>query len=82
MKLGDRPGGRIFSVCGPIGFWALLHGYQSYVGAGETAMWLMILAAFICGLIMYWVVKRTRNILCAYIVHSAHNIIVILSSVL
>ena len=38
MKLGDTRNGRILSVFGPVAFWALIHGYQSYVGYGEVVM--------------------------------------------
>ena len=59
MKLGDSPGGRAFSVMGPVAFWSMLHGYKAYVGLGEAAMWVMIAGAFGAGLVMYWVWKET-----------------------
>ncbi len=82
MKLGGTRNGRILSVFGPVAFWALLHGYNSYVGYGEMVMWLMILSAFISGLIMYYAVKETKNILVVLIIHGLHNTLVILSTML
>ena len=82
MKLGDTRNGRILSVFGPVAFWALLHGYNSYVGYGEAVMWLMITSAFISGLIMYYAVKETKNILVAFIIHGLHNALVVLSMLL
>jgi len=38
MKLGDSPGGRAFSVMGPVAFWSMLDGYKALVGLGEAAM--------------------------------------------
>jgi len=82
MKLGDTRNGRIFSVFAPVMFWALLHGYQSYVGYGEAVMWLMITSAFISGLIMYYAVRETKNIIGAFIIHGLHNALVILSTLI
>ena len=82
MKLGDTRNGRILSVFGPVAFWALLHGYNSYVGYGEAVMWLMITSAFISGLIMYYTVRETKNILVAFIIHGLHNTLVVLSMLL
>ena len=79
MKLGGTRNGRIISVFGPVAFWALLHGYNSYVGYGEVVMWLMIASAFISGLIMYYAVRETKSILVAFIIHGLHNAFVILS---
>lgn len=79
MKLGGMEAGRAFSVVGPVAFWALLHGYQSYVGYGEAVMWLMIASAFISGLIMYYAVKKTRNIVTAFLIHGAYNALVVLT---
>jgi len=81
-KLGGTEAGRAFSVFGPIAFWALLHGYNSYVGYGESTMWLMIASAFVSGVIMYAVVRKTDNVVTAYIIHGCHNALVILSTLL
>ena len=45
-------------------------------------MWLMITSAFISGLIMYYAVKETKNILVVLIIHGLHNTLVILSTML
>ena len=45
-------------------------------------MWLMITSAFISGLIMYYAVRETKNILVAFIIHGLHNALVILSTLL
>jgi len=82
MKLGGTRNGRIISVFGPVAFWALLHGYNSYVGYGEVVMWLMIASAFISGLIMYYAVRETKSILVAFIIHGLHNAFVVLSMLL
>jgi len=82
MKLGHTRNGRILSIFGPVAFWALLHGYNSYVGYGEAVMWLMITSAFISGLIMYYTVRETKNILVAFIIHGLHNALVVLSMLL
>ena len=78
MRLGDTPEGRAFSVAMPIAFWAVLHGYHSYAVYGSE-MWLLIAAAFISGLIMYWVLRETRSIMSCYIIHGAYNALVILT---
>jgi len=79
MKLGDTESGKTFSMASPIAFWALLHGYQSYVAYGDVVMWVMIATAFVSGLIMYWAVVKTRNIVTAFIIHGCYNAIAILS---
>jgi membrane protease YdiL (CAAX protease family) len=78
-KYGNTQNGRAFSFLVPIGFWALLHGYQSYVSYGPTVMWLLILGAFLSGLVMYWVWRKTDSLLVAILVHGAHNAMVILA---
>ena len=81
MKFGGTREGAAFSIGFPILFWALLHGYQSYVGYGEIIMYLMIFSAFLCGLVMFWAVKQTKNLLVAAIIHGLHNSIVVVASV-
>ncbi len=81
LRLGDTAEGRAFSVSMPIAFWAVLHGYHAYAIYGEQ-MWLLIAAAFISGLIMYWVLKETRCIMSCYIIHGAYNALIILAQAL
>jgi len=65
------------SVAAPIGFWAVLHSYQAYQG---TLMPILVLSAFISGLILFLVLKYTRSLLNAQIAHAGFNSIVVLMS--
>ena len=67
----------LLSVGLPVGFWALLHGYVAYVG---PYMWILILSAFISGLILYGLLKYTRSLENAILAHGCFNSFVILSS--
>ena len=81
-RYGKTPKGQAFAVLAPIGMWALLHGYQSYVAYGPTVMWMMIGGAFLSGLVLFYVWKKTENILIAILVHGVHNSLVILAPVI
>ena len=81
-RYGETPKGQAFAVLAPIGMWALLHGYQSYVAYGATVMWMMIGGAFLSGLVLFYVWRKTENILIAILVHAAHNGLVILAPVI
>jgi len=65
------------SVAAPTGFWAVLHSYQAYQG---TLMPILVLSAFISGLILFLVLKYTRSLLNAQIAHAGFNSIVVLMS--
>jgi membrane protease YdiL (CAAX protease family) len=80
-RYGKTPKGQAFAVLAPIGMWALLHGYQSYVAFGPNVMWMMIGGAFLSGLVLFYVWRKTENILIAILVHAAHNSLVILAPV-
>jgi len=74
-KTGNAP----VSVAAPVGFWAVLHTYLSYNG---PMMWVLVLSAFISGIILFAVLKFTSSLLNAQIAHSGYNSIVILASLL
>ena len=67
------------SVAAPVGFWAVLHAYQSYQG---ELMPILVFSAFLSGIILFLVLKYTRSLLNAQIAHAGFNSIVILMSFL
>ena len=65
------------SVAAPVGFWAVLHCYQAYTG---PSMPILVVSAFVSGIILFLVLKYTRSLLNTQIAHAGFNSIVILAS--
>jgi len=77
LALYGKTGNKWLSVAFPVGVWAALHGYFAYVG---TLMPVLILSAFISGLILYVVMQQTGSLLNAVLAHACFNSVVVLSS--
>ncbi|MDH5689925.1 MAG: CPBP family intramembrane metalloprotease [Candidatus Bathyarchaeota archaeon] len=58
----------------PVLFWASLHAYIAYIG---PILWQLVLAAFVAGLIMFYVIWKTMSLLAAIAVHGLYNVIVL-----
>lgn len=61
----------------PIGIWAVFHAYLAYLGQG---MEVLVIAAFISGIVLFIALRQTKSLLNAVISHGLWNSIVILSS--
>lgn len=72
-KTGNEP----VSVAIPVGIWAALHAYQAYLGA---MMPVLVLSAFLSGVVLYAVLRYTRSLENAIIAHGLYNSIVVLAS--
>ena len=59
----------------PIFFWAMLHAYRAYTGPN---MGVLILSALIGGLIIFYIMYKTRSLLSAILVHAGYNSLVLL----
>jgi membrane protease YdiL (CAAX protease family) len=64
----------IISVAVPVGVWAISHAYLAYLGAN---MPVLVVSAFLSGIILYLVLKYTESLLNAIIAHSLYNILVL-----
>ncbi len=71
----SKPVAKTASVGIPIFFWAMLHAYRAYTGPN---MGVLILSAFIGGLIIFYIMYKTRSLLSAILVHGGYNSIVLL----
>lgn len=72
----DKTYAKVVAIIIPIGFWALLHTYRNPSYMGST-MWVALSAAFIGGLIIFWVMKHTKSLLAAILTHAGYNIAII-----
>lgn len=75
LTLYRKTGNEIISVCVPVGIWAVLHAYHAYLGPLQPVL---VLSAFISGLILYAVLKYTKSLQNAIITHGLYNSLVIL----
>lgn len=68
--LGKSAAG-VIAIVVPIATWAALHMYVSYHG-----QYMLVYAgsAFISGLLIFYVMKKTKSLLAAVLVHSLYNI--------
>ena len=64
----------IVGVVSPILFWATLHAYVAYVG---LIVWQLVAAAFVSGLILFYVMYKTRSLLAAILTHGLFNLVVL-----
>ncbi len=71
-------GNELVSFAVPTGVWSVLHGYISYVGG---TMVMFIVAAFACGIILFYALKRSRSLLLVTMAHGIYNTFVILMAV-
>jgi len=67
----------LLSVALPVGFWAALHAYHAYLG---ELMPVLVVSAFLGGLILYAVLKITNSLENAIIAHGLYNSLVVLTS--
>lgn len=79
LALYRKTQNELISIIVPVGFWAVLHAYQSYMG---PSMPIMVISAFVSGIILFLVLKYTRSLLNAQFAHSGYNGIIVLASLL
>ena len=72
---GDFPA-KVAAVGIPVFSWAILHTYRNTAYQGQY-MGVMVLTAFIAGLVMYAVMWKTKSVLAAIFVHALYNILVL-----
>jgi len=77
MALYYKTKNRPLSIGIPSGIWAAFHGYFAYVGSTAPVL---IVSAFVSGVILFVVMWKTGALLNAQIAHGSFNTIVILSS--
>jgi len=65
---------RFFAIVLPIGTWALLHSYSAYTGPN---MPVLLMSAFVGGLIMYGVMYKTKSVLGAILTHAGYNCLIL-----
>jgi len=65
----------LVSVGLPVGFWAVLHSYRAYIGPLQI---ILVISAFISGLILYTVLRVTKSLENAIVCHAIYNGIVVL----
>jgi hypothetical protein len=66
----------LVAIVGPIAGWAYLH---TYANPQYQTAWagILVLTAFLSGLLMFYVMKHCKSLLAAMLVHAGYNIIVI-----
>lgn len=63
------------SVGLPVGFWAVLHSYQAYLGPLQA---ILVISAFLSGLFLYVVLRTTKSLENAIVSHAIYNGIIVL----
>ncbi|MEM2512737.1 MAG: CPBP family intramembrane glutamic endopeptidase [Candidatus Bathyarchaeia archaeon] len=59
--------GDFIAVVIPVGFWAGFHALQAYSNV------LYVIPAFVCGLLLLWLLEKTKSIMAPIIAHGAYN---------
>lgn len=77
LTLYQKTKNAALSVGLPVGVWAILHAYQTYVGELMPAL---VLGAFVSGLVLFAVLKYTDSLENAIIAHGLYNSVIVLSS--
>lgn len=62
----------------PVAIWSISHGYKAYVGAFQFPL---IMAAFAAGIILFLVLKYTRSLLAAVLVHGLYNSLTLITAI-
>ena len=73
-ELKNRYKSMVLAVAISVGFWAGFHALQAYKNV------YYIIPAFICGLILLFILEHTKSLLAPIIAHGAYNTICILTS--
>lgn len=73
---GGQAEAKVISAVTPIVVWALLHTYRNPMYQGQY-MLVMVLTAFLAGLIIFAVMQRTKSLLAAILCHAIYNIIIL-----
>lgn len=71
-----KSGASVLGTVVPIGVWATLHTYENPAYQGQYAF-IMVGTAFIAGLIIYGVMRKTNSLLAAILVHGLYNIVLL-----
>lgn len=75
-RVGKTPA-EIVAVGSAVGGWAFLHTFRNPDYQSQFGM-VMVLGAFLAGLVMFLVMKRTKSLLASILIHSCYNCFVIL----
>jgi membrane protease YdiL (CAAX protease family) len=78
LTLYRKTGNELVSVAFPVGIWAALHAYHAYLG---ELMPVLVICAFLSGLILYMVLKYTQSLENSILSHAIYNSLVVLSTV-
>jgi membrane protease YdiL (CAAX protease family) len=79
LVLYRKTGNELISSALPVGIWAALHAYQAYVG---SMMPILLVSAFLSGLILYAVLKYTSSLENAILSHGLYNSLVVVASLM
>jgi len=77
LTIYRRTRNEFLSVAAPVGVWAVSHAYLAYLGAN---MPVLVVSAFLSGIILYLAIKYTKSLLNAIIAHAIYNVLVLLMS--
>jgi len=67
------------SIILPVAVWSISHGYLAYTGPLQLPL---ITAAFVAGIILFLVLKFTRSLLAAILVHGIYNALTLILSLI
>lgn len=67
---------KVIAIVVPIGMWALLHTYQNPAYQGQY-MTVFVGTAFIAGLVIEYIMMKTKSLLAAILCHAAYNCVVL-----
>jgi len=74
-KIGDWLA-KVIAIVVPIGMWALLHTYQNPQYMGEYMM-VFVGTAFIAGLVIEYIMMKTKSLLAAILCHALYNCVLL-----
>ena len=74
LTIYRRTRNEAISVAAPVGVWAVSHAYLAYLGEN---MPVLVVGAFLSGIVLYLAVKYTKSLLNAIIAHSVYNVLVL-----
>ena len=67
---------KVISICVPIFIWAILHTYRNPQYMGEYMM-VFVGTAFIAGLVIEYIMMKTKSLLAAILCHSLYNCVLL-----
>ena len=76
LTIYRRTKNEVVSVVAPVGVWAVSHAYLAYLGDN---MPVLVLGAFLSGIVLYLAIKYSKSLLNAIVAHAIYNILCLLS---